>query len=267
MPTTQQAIGIFDSGLGGLTVAKAIQELLPYERIIYFGDTLHMPYGEKSKKQLIAYSEQIVQFLLSHQVKMIVIACNSASAQCASYLREHYHNKVEIQGVIRPIIDEVIKRKFKNIGIIGTQATIESGIFEEILQEKKQSIQVQSLATPKLAPMIEQNMHTAVYDEKVIDEYLSQFTNIEALLLACTHYPLIKEKVQAYYNNKVSILDNANYMAQAVHSFLLANDLLASEKQDEDQYFVSALSQNFVQAASLFFGKSINVQEENIFAT
>ncbi len=266
MPTTNAPIGIFDSGLGGLTVAKAIQELLPHEQIIYFGDTMHMPYGDKHKHDLIGYTEQIVEFLLRHNVKMIVIACNSASANCASHLREHYHTQVEIQGVIRPILDEVIRQEYKHIGIIGTQATMDSGIYEEILKEKKQNIHIQALATPKLAPMIEEQMSKGHYNDEIISDYLTQFTNIEALLLACTHYPLIKEKVQTHFNNKVSILDNSNYMAQAVQDYLKESNQLAKAKQGDHQYFVSHKTENFVKAASLFFGKSINVQEENIFA-
>jgi hypothetical protein len=130
-----QPIGIFDSGIGGLTVAKAIEELLPNEQLIYVGDTQHMPYGDKSPEHIRQYCKQIVSFLLSKNVKLIVIACNTASSVASSYLRSIFWEQVEIMGVIRPIIISIIEKKYKKIGIIGTQGTINSNIYENLFRE------------------------------------------------------------------------------------------------------------------------------------
>jgi glutamate racemase len=259
-------IGIFDSGLGGLTVAKAIDSLLPNEEIIYYGDTLHLPYGEKSQKHIQEYSEAIVRYLLSLNVKLIVIACNSASANAASYLREKFHKQIEIRGVIRPMLKAVAEKNFSTVGLIGTQATVNSGIYAEILKEYNAETKLESLATPLLVPMIEEGFNTNSISKEVIKEYLQQFKNIEALLLACTHYPLIKNSVEDFFEKKIVVMDNADYMAQDVQDFLLREKLLCQERKNENQFWVSDYTQNFAKSASMFFGKEINVQEHNIFA-
>lgn len=260
-------IGIFDSGLGGLTVAKAVSHLLPNESIIYYGDTLHLPYGEKSPARIKEYSDSIVQYLIQENVKIIVIACNSASSISASYLREKYHKQIEIRGVIRPLLKRVVENTYKNLGLIGTQATVNSGVYKTILEEYSQTVTLHSLATPLLVPMIEEGFNTNKISTEVIKEYLSQFKNIDALLLACTHYPLIKESVASFFKNeKVDILDNANFMAEDVQRFLSKNNLLNKEKKQEDIFQVSDYTKNFAKSASMFFGKDINVTEHNIFA-
>ena len=259
-------IGIFDSGLGGLTVAKAIRELLPEESIIYYGDTLHLPYGEKSPTHIQEYSDTIVQYLISKKVKVIVIACNSASSVSASYLRKKYHEQIEIRGVIRPLLSQVANKGYKKLGLIGTQATVQSGIYNEILKEYNPTIKLHSLATPLLVPMIEEGFNTNKISQEVIKEYLSTFENIDALLLACTHYPLIKETVQFYFDNKIKVLDNATFMAEDIQEYLSKNNLLSAKKKSKDIFEVSDFTQNFAKSASMFFGTAINVTEHNIFA-
>lgn len=264
----QARIGIFDSGLGGLTVAKAICDMLPNESIIYYGDTLHLPYGEKSPAHIRDYSDAIVQYLISQGVKMIVIACNSASSVSASYLRQKYHQQIEIRGVIRPLLKRVAtKHAYKNVGLIGTQATVKSGVYERILFEYNPNICLHSLATPLLVPMIEEGFNTNKISRAVIKEYLSQFKNIDALLLACTHYPLIKGAVEDFMENeKVDVLDNAAFMAEDVKDFLSKNNMLNAKKTAGNIFQVSDYTQTFANSASMFFGKDINVAEHNIFA-
>lgn len=259
-------IGIFDSGLGGLTIANAISATLPQESIIYYGDTLHLPYGEKSPTRIIEFSEAIVKYLISKNVKLIVIACNSASANAASYLREKYHKLIEIRGVIRPLLTAVTNKNYKNVGLIGTQATVNSSVYQSILNEMNSSIHLECLATPLLAPMIEEGFNTNNISKEVIKEYLSSFSNIEAILLACTHYPLIKKAVADFFKNKIDVLDNADYMALDIKDYLAKNNLLASHKTIEDQFMVSDYTKTFAKSASMFFGKQINVTEHNIFA-
>ncbi|QLH47235.1 MAG: aspartate/glutamate racemase family protein [Bacteroidota bacterium] len=148
MKRPEQPIGIFDSGVGGLTVAQAIAEALPNERLVYFGDTVHMPYGEKSPEHIRDYCEQIVEFLLSKHVKLIVIACNTASAIAASYLRSKYWQLVEIIGVIRPVIQQIIQDQISSVGILGTHATIGSGIYPQLIQEYGSTLDVFNLPPP-----------------------------------------------------------------------------------------------------------------------
>jgi len=258
-------IGIFDSGLGGLTVAKAIADLLPHEQLFYYGDTLHLPYGEKSEMHIKNYSETIVEYLIDQKVKLIVIACNSASSAASSYLRAKYHKQVEIRGVIRPLLKEVAKKQYANIGLIGTQATVQSGLYETILKEYTTSTSINSLATPLLVPMIEEGFNQNKISQEVIKEYLQQFSDIEAILLACTHYPLIKDAVSNFFEHKIEVMDNANYMALDVKNYLKEKNILANSKSEHDQFMVSDYTKTFAKSASMFFGKEINVTEHNIF--
>lgn len=262
-------IGIFDSGLGGLTVAKAISELLPNEPLIYYGDTIHLPYGEKSATHIKEFSEAIVQFLISKNVKIIVIACNTASAIGASFLRKKYHEQIEIRGVIRPMLSIVGQNNYKKVGLIGTQATVRSGVYADILKEYNAEIKLESMATPLLVPMIEEGFHENNISEAVIKKYLDEFENIDALLLACTHYPLIKDAVISFFEKnktKIDVLDNAVFMAEDVKLFLEKNNMLSTKKTADDIFLVSDFTQNFANSASMFFGKPINVTEHNIFA-
>ncbi len=259
-------IGIFDSGLGGLTVAKAISNLMPQERIIYYGDTLHLPYGEKSDTHIKEYSAAIVEYLIKQGVKLIVIACNSASATAASYLREKYHEQIEIRGVIRPMLKAVAQKNYAQIGLIGTQVTVQSEVYTSILNEYNPITKLNALATPLLVPMIEEGFNKNDISKEVIKEYLSQFKDIEALLLACTHYPLIKKSVIDFFENKIDVMDNADFMAQDVKAYLEKNNLLSINKEGEDEFKVSDYTKTFAKSASMFFGKEINVTEHNIFA-
>lgn len=260
-------IGVFDSGLGGLTVAKAILDLLPNESIIYFGDTLHLPYGEKSAKHIRDYSEAIVSYLLSQQVKLIVIACNTASAVSAGYLREKYHSQIEIRGVIRPLLSRVATKNYQQVGLIGTQTTIDSNIYPTILAEYNTHMQMQCLATPLLVPIIEEGFAESQIIDEVLKQYLSNLKNIDALLLACTHYPLIKKSIEKYYNWQLDVLDNAAFMAEDVKSYLEKQNLLSTKKSLTDKFLVSDYTNTFAKSASMFMGKTINVEERNIFAS
>lgn len=259
-------IGIFDSGLGGLTVAKAISNLLPEEELLYYGDTLHLPYGEKSPARIIEFSEAIVNYLISQDVKLIVIACNSASAIAASYLRKKYHTKIEIRGVIRPMLKAVGEKNFNKVGLIGTQATVNSGIYKLLLHDYNDRTTIESLATPLLVPMIEEGFNTNNVSKEVIREYLRQFQDIDALLLACTHYPLIKEAVINFFDNRIEVMDNADFMAHDINQYLKTHDLLRKHRTNKDQFMVSDYTKIFDKSASMFFGKQINVKEHNIFA-
>ncbi len=260
---SSQPIGIFDSGIGGLTVAKAIAEEMPNEQLIYFGDTKHMPYGDKKPSEILDYCHKITEFLISKNVKLIVIACNTASAIGASALREKFWKQVEILGVIRPAIELILSKKYKKIGIIGTQGTISSNIYQKILDEKNAQINVFQLATPLLAPMIEMG----IKDNDTLNNYLKHphFEDKEAILLACTHYPLIKNDVEQYFNFKKDILDNALPTAKLVKKILTEKNQLSSIKENENIFYVSEKTENFEKTTQLFYGKKLTIKEISIF--
>ncbi len=270
--TKNQAIGVFDSGIGGLTVVNSLEKELPHERFIYFGDTLHMPYGDKSASQILCYSEKIVEFLLSKQVKLIVIACNSASANAASQLRAQYWQQVHIMGVIRPVIQFIIRKGMQRIGIIGTETTIRSNIYPTLIKEYGADITVYQKATPLLAPLIEAGLGGSSELDEVLRGYLSdqQFSDKEAILLACTHYPLVADKVSAFFGHSKQIVDNATPLAFEVRKYLTANDLLCPEQEHlkegnpQNEFYVSKYSSSFHQTVQTFYTGPIDIQQIDI---
>ncbi|HZY25616.1 MAG TPA: glutamate racemase, partial [Bacteroidales bacterium] len=186
-----QPIGIFDSGVGGLTVAHAIKQILPGESLIYFGDTAHLPYGDKSAESIRNYSQRITEFLLEHDSKVIVIACNSASASAFDSLKGKFGKTTILIDVIDPVVDYLSTRNFNKIGVIGTKRTISSGTYELKIKEKSPSTQVISMATPLIVPMIEEGFIFDDISNAIIRTYLSSesLDGIQALILGCTHYP------------------------------------------------------------------------------
>lgn len=261
-----QPIGIFDSGVGGLTVARAIEQLLPHEQIIYVGDTQHMPYGDKSEEHIKQYCKRIIEFLLEQNVKLIVIACNTASAFAASYLRSIFWEKVEIIGVIRPAIKNILSKGFHKVGIIGTQGTINSNIYASLFKEYKSDVDMFQLATPLLAPMIEAGDMNNEVSKVILNNYLQHesFKDRDCILLACTHYPLIKDEVDHFFQRQKAILDNAEPMAEEVKMFLHSKQLLSEEKKHEHIFYVTEFTQNFEKISSLFYGKKVKIIEINI---
>ena len=177
-----QPLGIFDSGVGGLTVAAAILEKLPQEKIIYFGDTAHLPYGDKSKEAIRYYSEKITDFLLSKQCKAIVIACNTASSFAYDYLAELVDKKIPVINVIDPVVEQLLDQSPKKIGVIGTKGTIQANVYAEKLAAGNGTLEVHSLATPLFAPMIEEGFVEGDISTTVIKQYLSheRLANIES---------------------------------------------------------------------------------------
>lgn len=267
--TKTQPIGIFDSGIGGLTIVKSLEKELPHERFIYFGDTAHMPYGEKSPEEILSYSKKIVEFLISKKVKLIVIACNSASSIAASQLRASYWQQVEIMGVIRPAIKAIIQKKIKSVGIIGTQATIRSNIYANLLLECDPNLDIYQKETPKLAPLIENGfVGDPLLDHELANYLLDpQFVDKEAILLACTHYPLISHQVDTFFKHQKQILDNAGPLAVEVRRYLSEKQLLASPKAADEakvasnEFYVSKYSPNFIKNIQTFYNTPIRIEE------
>ena len=263
----KKPIGIFDSGIGGLTVANAIHKELPEEHLIYFGDTAHLPYGDKSADAIRYYCLKISKFLFEQNCKMIVIACNSASSTAYNTLLDFFDGKVMFVNVVDPLVSAVVSKEYKSIGVIATKATIRSNVYRDKIKHNLQGAKVSSLATPLLAPMIEEGFVKGDISQSIIETYLGrdEFKDIDTLLLACTHYPLIKKEIQAFYNYEVDVLDSTDVVTHFVKEMLGKEDLLAGKRERENEFHVSDFTSSFEDTARIFYGKDIELQTTNIW--
>lgn len=256
-------IGIFDSGLGGLTVAKAVTELLPNENIIYFGDTAHLPWGDKSVAAIQAYSIKICDMLLQQNCKLILIACNTASTAAFELVKEYVGSKAMVMDVINPMIDFVREHyAHKKLGLIGTKQTVGSNVYKKKIHELNKGIELSSLATPLLVPLIEEGFADNPLTGSVIREYLvhSDLQHINALILGCTHYPLIKKHMQEYYQNKVTVIDSCEITARALKAWLEHHNLLNHTPPVKKQFYVSDYTPAFNELTKLFFGAEVALE-------
>ena len=264
----ERPIGIFDSGVGGLTVAHAIKQILPGESIIYFGDTAHLPYGDKSAELISSYSRRITQFLLDHNSKIVLVACNSASASAFEALREEFTDKTILIDVINPVVDYLISRNFSKIGVIGTKRTISSGTYAQKIRGKLPQAGVISMATPLLVPMIEEGFIFDDISNAIIRTYLSkrELAGIEALVLGCTHYPIIKNQISKFFNFDVEVIDSARIVALVLREALERNDLFNSSGKVVDKFFISDYTSYFEKIARMFFEGDINLEKVDIWS-
>jgi glutamate racemase len=262
----EKPVGIFDSGVGGLTVAHAIKQLLPNESLVYFGDTAHLPYGDKSADSIIQYSLKITEFLLAHDAKVILVACNSASASAFETLKNKFGG-ILLLDVIDPVADYLGSRHFKKIGVIGTKRTISSGTYPEKIGQKIPGAEVVSLATPLLVPMIEEGFIFDDISNAIIRAYLSHksLNDIEALILGCTHYPIIKNQISKYFNFNVEVVDSARIVALRLRTLLEENKLLNSKAKAVDRFFISDYTPYFGKIARMFFEGEINLVKSDIW--
>jgi glutamate racemase len=259
MLQASQPIGIFDSGIGGLTVAKAITEYLPNENIVYFGDTTHHPYGEKSAAAIQAYSVKITDMLLQHNCKMILIACYSASAAAYDLVKEYVDGKAHVVNMIDPVIAYLGQTySGKQIGLIGTKQTVNSNVYLKKITSLGLPITLHSKATPLLATAIEEGFANKNIVDELLKEYLSHpsLINIDALLLACTHYPVIKNQIANFYNNSIQIIDATYIVAKAVAQCLELYKLVNIENSAK-KFYVSDYTDSFCKATKVFFGESV----------
>ena len=263
----EQPIGIFDSGVGGLTVAHAIKQILPGESLVYFGDTAHLPYGDKSAESIRYYSGKITEFLLDHNAKVVLVACNSASASAFDTLKKEFQDRTIIIDVIDPVVDYLSTRNFRKIGVIGTKRTISSGTYDQKLKEKAPRTSVVSMATPLLVPMIEEGFIFDDISNAIIRTYLSNDTlsGIEALILGCTHYPIIRNQISKFFNFNVEVVDSARIVSVVLREVLEKNNLLNDSLKVKDQFFVSDYTDYFEKIAKMFFEGEINLKKADIW--
>ncbi|WP_420577948.1 glutamate racemase [Ekhidna sp.] len=264
---SNQPIGIFDSGIGGLTVARAVKKALPNESIIYFGDTAHLPYGDKSTAAIQAYSVRIAEMLLRKKCKVILIACNSASSAAYDLVTEYVGKKAKVFDVINPTVD-FIRENYQSskVGLIGTKQTVSAGVYRRKIEELDQEIDFTSLATPLLVPMIEEGIYHDEISRNIIEKYLSDSSlqGIKSLILGCTHYPIIKEEIRNHYrelDEEVEIIDSAETVALALKSFLEYHQLVNKEKTVPDQFLVSDFTESFEHTTKTFFGEEVHLEQ------
>ena len=249
-------IGVFDSGLGGLVIAKALMQALPQYDYIYYGDTEHVPYGEKTPGRILAYTLKAMRFLIQHECGIIIIACNTATAITLRYLQKRFCPKfaphVKILGVIIPTVEEALKQGEKRIGVVGTPTTIRSDIYGVELRKISPQVEVVSLATPRLVPAIETNDFKEA--KQAISEYAQKFQDFPALILGCTHYPLVKDLFrEALPNTRLVCQDDL--MGKKLTDYLNRHTEIKTKLSCKGtrQFFVSKMSKGYTQVAQKLF--------------
>ena len=264
--TNDQPIGIFDSGIGGLTVAQAIHKRLPGEEIVYLGDTARVPYGVKSISTIKRYALESTLFLLNKGVKLVVVACNTVSAVALSHLKQLL--RAPLIGVLDPGAKAALKiSRNRRIGIIGTPSTIESLGYQNRLKTLDSNIQVYGKACPLLVPMAEEGRLDGDIVELVLRDYLSCFNEvqIDTLILGCTHYPLFKPVIKRVIGESVELVDSAETTALEVEDVLLREGLLRTHGRGDVQCYVTDTPDRFRPLAKLFFGSDLrHVQRETL---
>ena len=233
-------IGVFDSGIGGLTVVDEIMQQLPEERIIYFGDTARVPYGNKSKKSILKYSKQIVNFLMTKNVKAIVIACNTASAFALDEIASQV--TIPIIGVVKPgARTAAAVTKNNNIGVIGTNGTINSGMYQRYLNIRNPEVNVFGKACPLFVPLVEEGWVNDSITKDVASKYLKEFSNynIDTLVLGCTHYPLLREIIALELGKEVELVNPAYETAKTLNNVLENKNIKSKTLNGKHEFYVS----------------------------
>lgn len=266
-------IGVFDSGIGGLTVVREIMRQMPNEKIIYFGDTARVPYGSKSKETVTRFSRQIVRFLESYQVKTIVVACNTASAYALDEIEKD--SDIPMIGVVRPgakVASEVTRNG--KIGVIGTQATVSSQIYSQyILELLNKDVKIYGKACPLFVPLVEEGLLQDPVTDEIARRYLAELIDldIDTLILGCTHYPLIRSAIGKIMGEKVTLVNPAYETARELKEMLIKADLLNEEPpklgDNRYQFYVSDMADKFKQFANsiikygILSAKTVNIEE------
>ena len=247
-------IGIFDSGVGGLTVLSEVEKILPKEEIIYFGDTARVPYGTKSKETVTKFSVENVEFLMKHNVKLVLVACNTASSLSLEFLKRCF--RVPIIGVIGPGARNAVNvTRNSRIGVIGTNATISSGAYEKAIRKISSRISVYSQKCPLFVPLAEEGWTSGKVTADVASIYLKPLKEkkVDTLILGCTHYPLLKDAIRKTMGGSVHLVDSAREVAKEARNLLDASGILnTSSGKKAHKFFVSDQPENFIRIGERF---------------
>ena len=252
-------IGVFDSGLGGLTTVREITQAMPGEDIIYFGDTGRVPYGNRSRETIIRYTKEDIEFLVKQDIKLIIAACGTASSVALPYLKDKFD--VKIMGVLESACKEAVKRTKNNrIGVIGTSGTIKSGKYEEIIKSISPDKEVFSTPCPMFVPLVENGYAQSEAARLIAKDYLTSLKKekVDTLILGCTHYPLLTKVISDIMGDGVTLLSPGALAAGAAKRYLEENMLLTEKKSGNSEFYVSDSVENFAALGSTFLGKPIN---------
>ncbi|MAV65378.1 MAG: glutamate racemase [Candidatus Marinimicrobia bacterium] len=246
-------IGVFDSGLGGLTVLKYLLKSLPGEDYIYLGDLINLPYGNKSTSSIVEYSLRCVNFLKSKNVKCIIVACNTASSVAISKIKKS--TKIPVFDVISPCVENIIKTENKSVAIIGTEKTIQSNVYSKLIKLYNKKITIYNQACPLFVPIIEEGLKNSDISKGIIDYYLKEIKakNVDQLVLGCTHYPVIIDDLRKYFNNNIDILHSGPFVVKQVLESFSQNH----KTKNKIDYYVTDLPDRFQKLGNRFFNKSI----------
>lgn len=250
-------IGIFDSGIGGLTVTKEIIRQLPRESIIFLGDTARVPYGTRSKEVITQFAKELVNFLLKRGVKALIAACNTISAVSLTEIEKE--SPVPIVGVVKPVVKVAVRKtKNKRIGVIGTQGTIESKAYDKEIKKLDDTIEVVSVGCPLFVPLAEEGLSEHQATKLVAEDYLDEIVeaSVDTLVLGCTHYPMLLEAISETVGPDVSLVDSAKPTAHQLRRLLKEKNLL-SNTSPTYEFFVTDAPQRVIEVASRFFGSNL----------
>jgi glutamate racemase len=254
-----KAIGVFDSGIGGLTVYKALKEILPGEKVVYLGDTARLPYGSKSAETIIHFSEDNARFLLTKDIKIIVVACNSASSHAIRHLQDTF-SKLPVLGVIEPGAEAAVESTRDTIGVIGTSATIMSGAYERAILERKPDAHIIAKDCPLFVPLVEEGWAKHPVTQLVTEEYLLPLKEqgIHSLVLGCTHYPVLKKIFAHVLGENIQLIDSAETIAQKVFTVLKTLGWLSRvDNGREDEFYVTDFPDRFKKVGEIFLERKI----------
>lgn len=253
-----KSIGVFDSGIGGLTVYKALKKKMPGEKVVYLGDTARLPYGSKSAETIVKFSEDNAFFLLERDVKIIVVACNSASSYAVPYLQDKLD--IPVIGVIEPGAEAAVKWSKKQIGVIGTTATISSKAYEKSILEKKPDAEIISKDCPLFVPLVEEGWLDHEVTRRVGEIYLLPLKEqgIGSLVLGCTHYPVLKGVIAETLGKDVRLIDSAETITEKIYSILKSLGWLRQSRAvQEDEFYVTDFPERFRKVGEIFLQKKI----------
>ena len=253
-------IGVFDSGLGGLTVLKSLEKILPNESFIYLGDTAHVPYGTKSSDMVTLYSCHIMDFFLKYKTKAVVIACNTASAVAFQHLKRNYD--IPLFDVVGPSVEYSMKiTKTQKIGVVGTYSTIQSGAYKRMFKQLGDSCGVQEISCPLFVPIIEEGWADSAIARDIAEIYLHDFTNsdIDTLILGCTHYPIMANTIQGLLPNQIQLVYSGETVGHKLAEYLMKKNCESSSDVSRlIQFFVTDYPQKFDELGSRFLGRKLN---------
>jgi glutamate racemase len=259
IPARNRPIGVFDSGLGGLTVVKALKKVLPYEEIVYLGDTARLPYGTKSAEAIRRFSIQDIEFLISRNVKLVIVACHSASSVALDELLKRY--ELPILGVIDPGARAAVEAtRNGRIGVIGTSLTIGSGSYERAIRNYRRDVEIVAKPTPLFVPLAEEGWLNNDVARRAAATYLKPLKaeRIDTLLLGCTHYPLLKRVIARALGPGIRLVDSSEETARSARARLARLDLLRARGRRGPRFYLSDLSPNFREICSRFLGEPVS---------